>query len=101
MNKESLVNYIAENSEGKLTKRQADQAIDLFLAGIEQGLKDGEKIQLVGALTIQPVGRKARKGNNPQTGEEIEIPARMAVKVKAGKRFEKAVADLNVEDFLK
>lgn len=101
MNKEDLVTYMAENSEGKLTKRQSDQAIDLLLNGIVHGLENGEKVQLVGNMTIQPVGRKARKGNNPQTGEKIDIPAKMLVKIKPGKRFERAVENLNVDDFLK
>lgn len=101
MNKTELVSFIAEKSEGILTKKQAELAVNLFEYAVEEALRNGDKLQLVGFMSIEPVGRNARKGRNPQTGEEIEIPAKMDVKIKAGKRLEKAVEGLNVNDFLK
>lgn len=101
MNKTELITYIADNSNGELTKKQATQAVDLALEAIETALKNGDKVQLVGYLTIEPVARAARKGFNPQTKEEIDIPASMGVKTKPGKALETAVEGLNIADFLK
>jgi DNA-binding protein HU-beta len=101
MNKSELVTYIAENSEDKLSKKQAELAVDLFGDGIVDALKKGEKVQLVGLLTAEPVGRAERKGHNPQSGEGINIEAKMSVKTKPGKRLEDAVLGLNIADFLK
>lgn len=100
MNKAELVDYMKENSEGELNKKLSDLAVDLVFAGIAHALSKGEKVQLVGDITIEPVGRKARKGRNPQTGEEIEIAPRMGLKVKPGKNLEKAIAGLDVNKFL-
>lgn len=101
MNKTELVSFIAEKSEGALTKKQAELAVNLFEDAVVEALRNGDKLQLVGFMSVEPVGRNARKGRNPQTGEEMEIPAKMDVKIKAGKRLEKAVEGLNVNDFLK
>ncbi|NVM20266.1 MAG: HU family DNA-binding protein [Desulfobacterales bacterium] len=52
--------------------------------------KDG-KITLVGFGTFSKVRRKARKGRNPQTGEEIKIKASNAVKFKPGKALKDTI----------
>lgn len=101
MNKSELVAYIAEKSEGVLTKKAAELAVDLFGDAIVETIKNGDKVTLVGLLTAEPAGRKARKGHNPQTGETLQIPAKMSIKLKPGKRLEEAVADLDVEQFIK
>lgn len=99
-NKTDVINFIAENSEN-LTKAQAIEAVDLFLDAIVGTLEAGDKLQLVGYLTVEPVARSARKGFNPQTGEEIDIQAKVGVKVTAGKKLKTAVQGLDVSDFVK
>jgi DNA-binding protein HU-beta len=101
MNKNDLVQFISENSEDKLSKKQSELALDLLWDGVVEALKKGDKVQLVGNITIEPVGRAERKGHNPQTNEDITIPAKMGVKLKPGKRLESAVEGLNVADYLK
>ena len=54
-------------------------------------MKAGEPITLVGFGTFKVVERKARKGRNPQTGEEIDIEASKAPKFTAGKALKEAV----------
>lgn len=83
MNKAELINRIAKDS--KITKVQANRAIDSFIDGITKSLKRGEKTSLVGFGTWSVSKRKARTGRNPQTGEPIKIPARKVVKFTAGK----------------
>ena len=82
MNKSELVDKIA--SDAKLTKVQATAAVDSFMAATQTALKKGDKLILVGFGTFSVTKRAARKGRNPQTGKEINIPAKKVVKFKAG-----------------
>jgi DNA-binding protein HU-beta len=66
--------------------------MDSFFTNVTKALKkkDG-KVTLVGFGTFEKVRRKARKGRNPQTGEEIKIKASNSVKFKPGKKLKEAV----------
>ena len=83
MNKAELVSAIADKAE--LSKKDAEAALKAFTDVIAEELKKGEKIQLVGFGTFEVSERAARTGRNPQTGEEMTIPASKAPKFKAGK----------------
>jgi DNA-binding protein HU-beta len=50
-----------------------------------------DAVTLVGFGTFQKSRRKARKGRNPQTGEEIKIKAGNVVKFKAGQKLKAAI----------
>ena len=83
MNKTELIAAIAEKTE--LSKKDAEKAVKAFTDVVSEELKKGEKIQLVGFGTFEVSERAARTGRNPQTKEEIKIPASKAPKFKAGK----------------
>ncbi len=83
MNKAELVSAIADKAE--LSKKDAEAALKAFTDVVAEELKKGEKIQLVGFGTFEVSERAARTGRNPQTGEEMTIPASKAPKFKAGK----------------
>jgi DNA-binding protein HU-beta len=89
MNKTELVAKVAEKSN--LTKKDAEKAISAVLSSIEEALSKGDKIQLVGFGTFEIRERAARKGRNPQTGEEINIAATRIPVFKAGKMLRDAV----------
>ena len=89
MNKAEIIAKVAE--ESKLTKKAAEAALDAFVSTVEGALKDGEKVQLVGFGTFEVRQRAARKGLNPQTKEEIKIPASKAPVFKAGKALKELV----------
>lgn len=89
MNKAELIAKIAE--ESKLTKKASEAALDAFVASVQGALKKGEKVQLVGFGTFEVRQRAARKGRNPQTKEEIKIPASKAPVFKAGKALKELV----------
>ena len=89
MNKAELIAKIAE--ESKLTKKNAETALDAFVTSVEEALKKGEKVQLVGFGTFEVRERAARKGRNPQTKAEIKIPASKAPVFKAGKALKELV----------
>ena len=89
MKKAEVVAAIAEKTE--LSKKDAEKAVKAFTEVVEEELKKGGKIQLVGFGTFEVAERAARKGINPSTKEEIDIPASKAPKFKAGKAFKDSI----------
>ena len=83
MNKTELVAAMAE--ESGLSRKDAEAALKAFTNVVSEELKKGGKVQLVGFGTFEVSERAARTGRNPQTGEEMTIPASKAPKFKAGK----------------
>ncbi len=88
MNKGDLVNKV---SEIVATKKEAQAAVDCVLSSIAEALGKGDKVSLIGFGTFKVVERKARKGRNPQTGEEIDVAASKVPKFVAGKALKQAV----------
>ncbi|MGG7164597.1 HU family DNA-binding protein [Clostridium ihumii] len=89
MNKLELVTSMAEKSG--LTKKDVEVVLKSFIESVEEALARGEKVQLVGFGTFETRERAARKGRNPRTKEEIDIPASKAPVFKAGKEFKDIV----------
>lgn len=89
MNRVELVAKIAENSG--LTKADAEKALDGTLKAIEDALKAGDDIRLIGFGNFEVKTRGERTGRNPKTGEKITIAATKAVVFKAGKALKEAV----------
>jgi DNA-binding protein HU-beta len=83
MNKSELVNDIAEKSG--LTKKDSEKALTAIIESIEEALSNDDKVQLVGFGSFEVKLRAARKGRNPQTMEEIDIPESRVPAFKAGK----------------
>jgi len=83
MNKTDLINSIA--SKSGLNKKNSEAALNAFISSVEEALKAGDKVVLVGFGTFEVRKRAARKGRNPQTKKEITIPASKAPVFKAGK----------------
>lgn len=75
-----------------MSKKDATKAVDSVFDTILDALKNGDKIQLIGFGNFEVRERSARKGRNPQTGEEIEIPASKVPAFKPGKALKDAVA---------
>lgn len=89
MNKSDLVAVVAEKMGA--TKRDAEANLNSVIEAITESLVKGEKIQLVGFGSFEVRKRAARKGRNPQTKEEIRIPASKAPVFKAGKALKDLV----------
>ncbi|MBU0967343.1 MAG: HU family DNA-binding protein [Proteobacteria bacterium] len=85
MNKGDLVGKVAKDCE--LSKAAAEKALDSVLGAIEDAVAAGDKVTLIGFGTFSVSERAAREGRNPQTGKKIKIPAKKAVKFKAGSKF--------------
>ncbi len=89
MNKTELINSVAEATE--LTKKDATKVVDAVLSAIETALKNGGKVSLIGFGNFEVREHAARKGRNPQTGEDIEIAANKVPAFKPGKALKDAV----------
>jgi DNA-binding protein HU-beta len=89
MNKTDLVNEIS--SKTGLTKTKSGEVIDTLIETMQSALSSGDKITLVGFGSFGTIERKARKGRNPQTGAEINIPAKKSVKFKSGASLDSKV----------
>lgn len=88
-NKQELIDSVAMKTG--LTKKDADKAVAAVLSSIEDALKKGEKVQLIGFGNFEVRERAASKGRNPQTKEEIQIPASKVPAFKPGKALKEAV----------
>ena len=89
MNKSDLVAAIAAKT-GE-TKKSAEESLNAFVSVVTDALVKGDKVQLVGFGSFEVRKRAARKGRNPQTKEEIKIPASKAPVFKAGKALKELV----------
>ncbi|MDF1580698.1 MAG: HU family DNA-binding protein [Desulfuromonadales bacterium] len=89
MTKADMINAMAEKTG--LTKAEAEKSLKAFTDVVSEALKAGDKVSLVGFGTFSVGARAARTGQNPQTGEKINIPAAKSPKFKAGKALKDAV----------
>ena len=89
MNKSDLVAAIAAKTGD--TKKSAEETLNAFVDVVTEALVKGDKVQLVGFGSFEVRKRAARKGRNPQTKEEIKIPASKAPVFKAGKALKDLV----------
>lgn len=89
MNKAQLIEAVAKNT--KMTKVDAEMALNTALDVIKKSVKKGEDVTLIGFGTFTKSKRKARTGRNPQTGKEIKIPAMTVPKFRAGREFKDAL----------
>lgn len=89
LNKTELVAKVAEKAG--LTKKDAEKAVNAFFSSVEDALVENDKVQIIGFGTFEVKERAARKGRNPQTGVEIDIPASKNPVFKAGKALKDAV----------
>ena len=89
MKKVELVEQVATNAG--LTKADALRAIDATFEAITEALKKGDKLSLIGFGTFGVSRREGRTGRNPQTGEPVEIAARVVPGFKAGNKLKDAL----------
>jgi DNA-binding protein HU-beta len=91
MNKASMTEIVKEITG--CTKKNAGKVISLIFDKIKDAVVEGKDVKLIGFGTFTSRPRKAKKGRNPQTTEELIIPATVVPVFKPGKQFKKAVKD--------
>ena len=89
MNKGELVEALSKKAN--MSKTQAGEVLDSLLDTIVSNLKKGKEVNITGFGNFSVQHRNSRKGRNPQTGEELTIPARDVPKFKAVKNLKEAV----------
>ena len=88
MNKSDLIEEVSKVTS---TKKEAAAAVEAIIEAITKALKKKQAVTLPGFGTFTVVKRKPRKGRNPQTGEEIKIPAKRVPVFRPGKGLREAV----------
>ena len=89
MNKQELISAIAEKAN--LSKKDSEAALGALVGAVEDALKKGDKVSLVGFGTFEVRERAARTGRNPQTGAEMKIAAAKVPAFKAGKALKDSI----------
>ena len=98
MTKADIISIIAEGTG--LTKVETSAVVDGFIASLSYSLKKGESVELRGFGTFRVATRKARRGRNPKTGEEIQIPRRKVPVFRCSKDFKNYINETTENDEL-
>lgn len=89
MTKQELVESIAKVTEN--SKKQTEIFLDSLIDVVTKNVSKKDGVKLVGFGTFTSSKRKARMGRNPQTGEEIKIPARKVPVFRPGKELKEFI----------
>jgi DNA-binding protein HU-beta len=89
MTKTDLIDKVAQKTGG--TKKDAAVNVEAIFEALTEAMAAGDKVQIIGFGSFEVRKREARKGRNPQTGAEINIPAQNAPVFSAGKSLKEVV----------
>jgi integration host factor subunit beta len=89
MTKADLVEQVA--TEAEMTKKDAEQLVEIIFESIIEALNKGEKIELRGFGSFRVRQRGSRKGRNPKTGAAVNIPAKRVAYFKPGKELKEVI----------
>lgn len=87
MTKSQIADYLARKAG--ITKKTAVQILDDLAALAYKEAKNSFVLPGIGKLVLAQ--RKARIGRNPQTGEQIKIPAKKVLKFRVAKAAKDAI----------
>jgi len=91
MNKVKLATAVQKQFGGGTSKAEAERAVAAVINAIKVGVKKDRVVQLIGFGTFKVVERKARKGINPKTLQQIRIPKSKSIKFVPGKDFKSKI----------
>jgi DNA-binding protein HU-beta len=89
MTKAELVDTLAEKTD--LSKKDVANVVDTMADVVLKEVKKSGECVVPGLGKMVKTKRKARKGRNPATGEEIKIPAKTVPKFKVSKAAKDAI----------
>jgi integration host factor subunit beta len=91
MTKADIVEQVSREAE--MTKKDAEQLVEIVFDSIIEALNKGEKVELRGFGSFRTRQRGARKGRNPKSGAAVEIPAKRVAYFKPGKELKEVIND--------
>jgi integration host factor subunit beta len=94
MTKADLIAEVSRSAE--LSKKDAENIVNVFLDRIVDALKEGEKIELRGFGSFKLRKRNSRIGRNPRTSEAVQVPAKKVPYFKPGKDLKKLINKASV-----
>jgi nucleoid DNA-binding protein len=89
MTKTELITTLAKQSE--MEKKQTKMFLEALTTLVTREIKKGGEVPLTGLGKFKVQKRKARIGRNPQTGAEIQIPAKKVVKFTVAKTLKDTI----------
>ena len=92
MTKAELIDKICTSlSNRNLTKSTCNELVDTLFCELATGIKKDKRFTYPGFGTWTVRARKARRGRNPQTGEEIKIKASKTVAFKPSLTYKASI----------
>ncbi|HEX8249636.1 MAG: integration host factor subunit beta [Acidobacteriota bacterium] len=91
MTKADIVEQVSREAE--MTKKDAEQLVEIVFDSIIEALNKGEKVELRGFGSFRTRQRGARKGRNPKSGAAVDIPAKRVAYFKPGKELKEVIND--------
>lgn len=91
MNKAELIESVQKTLGEECSRAHAERCVNAIVQSISKGLKKDRSVQIVGFGTFMVKNRKPRVGRNPQTGQEIQIPASKTVGFKPGSQLKASI----------
>ena len=89
MTKRNLVDLVARKAH--LTKRAANEAVEVFLDEIGRILSKGEKVLLSGFGTFRVISMKGKTVKIPKSDKMVTIKAHRSPRFTPGKRLKRQV----------
>ena len=80
-------------SHDNLTKAQATQAVEALLGTMKDCMANGEELLVSGFGKFNVKDKKARRGRNPQTGQELILEPRRVITFKPSGLLRTKISD--------
>ena len=91
MTKADLVEIVFEKVG--LSKKEAQDIIEIIFDTVKNSFVEGESVKVPGFGTFNVRKKAARRGRNPQTGEELIISPRRVLTFKASNQFKAQIEE--------
>ncbi len=85
MNKSGLIQALSKQTG--VTKKKAEEVVDVVFGSVDQALTNGERIELRGFGSFVVKNYDPYVGRNPKTGDRIQVPAKKLPFFKVGKEL--------------
>ena len=93
MTKVDIVDHLFEKIG--FSKKDSFEAVESVLETLKEALVRGEKVKISGFGNFVVKEKKARRGRNPQTGEDLTISERRVLTFKPSQILKVAINDGN------